>query len=239
MRTLIVDDEIFIRKGLISLIERLDKGLKIIGEGSSVKEAIKLNESLQPDLIFLDINLKDGNAFDFLDNINHINFHVVFVTAYDEYALQALKNGAVDYILKPVDIEELSMAIDKVIDHCQPINTLTIANTRNQFSLDKIVLSLQGSLQFILYKDLMYCKSDGGYTSFHLSDKRVFVASKPIKDFEKQLSQSSFIRTHQSYLVNTTYIDKYDKTGYLYLNNGSVIPVSNRKKDLVINRLLK
>jgi two-component system LytT family response regulator len=234
IKTILIEDESYIRKGLITLINSLNKNLDIIAECSSVKEAITVVTACKPELIFLDINLPDGNAFDFLEKTKTVSYKVIFITAYEEYALRALKNGAIDYILKPVDIEELEIAIDKALK-TENFKENQIQYTKEQLSKDKLILSLQDGFQCILFDDLIYCKSDGGYTTFYLSDGRSFMASKSIKEFENQLPESNFVRTHQSYIVNMAYVDKYDKTGYLYLKNRERIPVSTRKKDIVIS----
>ncbi|WP_271785182.1 LytR/AlgR family response regulator transcription factor [Aquimarina algiphila] len=240
-KALIVEDELYIRKGLLSMIESLDKDINILGECESVKDAVTVAKACKPDLIFLDINLKDGNAFDFLEQTSALTFKIIFITAYEQYALQALKNGAVDYILKPVDIAELENAIDKAIniDISQQKEQLQIV--KNQLinrQKNKLVLRLQEGFQVINFDSLIYCKSDKGYTTFYLSDGKSYMASKPIKEFESQLPNERFIRTHQSFMVNLDYVDKYDKNGYVILKSGEKIPVSSRKKDEFVSKLL-
>ncbi|WP_299683256.1 LytTR family DNA-binding domain-containing protein [uncultured Tenacibaculum sp.] len=240
IKALIVEDELYIRKGLISMITSLEKDIDIIGECESVQEAITVTKACKPDLIFLDINLKDGIAFDFLDQVKDLNFQVIFITAYDQYALQAIKNGAIDYILKPVDIDELSEAIDRVkivsedrSNHLDIVKKQLIESKR-----EHIVLRLQEGYQIIRFDSLMYCQSDKGYTTFYTEDKKSYIASKPIKEFENQLPDDLFVRTHQSYVVNLKFIDKYDKTGYAFLKSGAKIPVSTRKREEFVSRLL-
>lgn len=236
MKTLIIEDESYIRKGLTVLINNLDKGLTIVGECQGVKEAVVVAKACKPDLIFLDVNLEDGNAFEFLEQTSQLDYKVVFITAHKEFALPALKQGAVDYILKPIDIDELSIAIDKAIVQIR----IAQETPQNQYNKkEKLVLRLQDSLQVIDFKELKFCKSDKGYTTFYLANGKSCIASKPLKDFEEQLPSDIFIRTHQSYCVNLNYIDKYDKNGYAILLDGQKIPVSSRKKDGFIARLLK
>lgn len=242
IKALIVEDELYIRKGLISMIQSLDKDIDILGECESVVEATTVTKACKPDLIFLDINLKDGIAFDFLENVKELSFQVIFITAYDQYALKALKNGAVDYILKPVDIEELEKAIDKVenTDPDQQKERLEIV--KQQLVNNKkehMVLRLQEGYQVIRFESLMYCQSDKGYTTFYTDTKKSYIASKPIKEFEGQLPEEMFVRTHQSYVVNLQFVDKYDKNGYIYLKTGEKIPVATRKKEEFVSRLLK
>ena len=242
LKTLIIEDEIYIRKGLRTMIESLKKDIVILGECGTVKESVIVAKSTKPDLIFLDINLTDGNAFDFLEETSELDFKVIFITAYEQYALLALKNGAVDYILKPVDIEELEQAIDKAIsinsttqkDHLQIVKNQMIDNKK-----DKIVLRLQEGFQVVRLEDLVYCNSDKGYTTFNLSNGKSYIASKSIKEFESQLPNNTFFRTHQSFIVNINFVDKYDKNGYIYLKYGVKIPVASRRKDEFVARLLK
>ncbi len=242
IKALIVEDELYIRKGLISMIQSLEKNIDILGECESVKEAITITKACKPDLVFLDINLKDGIAFDFLEEVKDLFFQVIFITAYDQYALQALKNGAVDYILKPVDIEELEKAIDKIqtIDQEQQEEQLKIVKEQLvDHKKEYMVLRLQEGYQVIRFQSLMYCQSDKGYTTFYLDNKKSYIASKPIKEFEEQLPEELFFRTHQSYVVNLKFVDKYDKNGYIFLKNDEKIPVSTRKKEEFVSRLLK
>lgn len=233
MKTLIVEDKAYIRKGLINLLQTIDAKVEVIGECASVKDAVVVANACKPSLVFLDINLTDGNAFEFLSQVDHLNFKVIFITAYEEYALKALKSGAVDYILKPVDIEELQSALEKVkqlpvAKQKQQINTVRSNWTNDD---NKLILSLHDSFQVINLNELLYCESDKGYTTFYCSDNKRYVVSKTLKEFVNQLSRSNFVRPHQSYMVNLKFIDKYEKSGTIYLKNGKKIPVSSRKKE--------
>lgn len=238
IKTILIEDESYIRKGLITLINSLDKGLTIIGECGSVKEAVTVVNACKPDLIFLDINLSDGNAFDFLKQTEALSYKVIFITAYDKYALQALKLGAVDYILKPVDIEELEIAIDKVINSNNTSLQKQIGIIRDQLDNNRLVVSLQDGYQVINIHELKFCKSDKGYTTFYLTGDKSIIASKPLKYFIDQLPASRFVRTHQSCLVNLDYVDRYDKSGMVILKDNQAIPVSIRKKEEFLSRLL-
>jgi len=238
IKTLLVEDKPYIRKGLISLIEILDKGLTIIGECGSVKEAVTVVQACKPDLIFLDINLSDGNAFDFLMQTEEVDYKVIFITAYDEYALKALKIGAIDYILKPVDIDELEIAIDKVITSNTTIEKEQISKVRERIESNRLVISLQDGYQVIEVDQLKFCKSDRGYTTFYLNDGKTVLASKPLKFFMEQLPSSKFVRIHQSCIVNLDYVEKYDKSGMVILKCNQRLPVSIRKKEEFLSKLL-
>lgn len=241
MKALIVEDKAYIRKGLINLLETVETHVEIIGECASVKEAVVVANACKPELVFLDINLTDGSGFDFLDQTENLDFKTIFITAYEEYALKALKIGAVDYLLKPVDIEELASALHK-------IKTLPIEEQKKQIDTVKkvwnqddatLVLSLSDSFQVIDLKELLYCESDKGYTTFYLSNNKKYIASKPLKEYETRLEKVNFTRPHQSFMVNLKFIDKYDKSGTIYLKNGQKIPVSSRKKDTFLTTFLR
>ncbi|TXE09873.1 response regulator transcription factor [Seonamhaeicola algicola] len=240
MKALIVEDKSYIRQGLLNLLQLIDTKVDVIGECESVKDAVIVTNSCKPELIFLDINLTDGNAFDFLEQTEHLDFKIIFITAYEEYALKAIKIGAVDYILKPVDLEELETAVKKVTaiptaKQKQQIKTVKdIWNDEDS----KLILSLQDSFQVIDLNDLLFCESDKGYTTFHCSNEKRYLVSKTLKEFEERLTLASFIRPHQSFMVNLKFIDKYDKSGIIYLKNGKKIPVSTRKKEHFLNVFL-
>jgi len=240
MNSLIVEDKAYIRKGLLNLLKLINSDVEVIGECESVKEAVIVAKACKPELIFLDINLTDGNAFDFLDQVGHLDFKVIFITAYEEFALKALKMGAVDYLLKPVDVEELEEALQKVKElpiEKQKEQIITAkAVYKNEGS--KLILSLHDSFQVVDLNELLYCESDKGYTTFYCSDGKKYVVSKTLKEFEEQLTAANFVRPHQSFMVNLKYIDKYEKSGAIYLKNGRKIPVSSRKKEHFVTTFL-
>ncbi len=241
MKTLLVEDKEYIRKSLLNLLQSIDAKVNVIGECASVKEAVIVAKACEPELIFLDINLLDGTAFDFLEQTKTLDFKVIFITAYEEYALKALKIGAVDYLMKPVDVDDLKIALEK-------IQSKAITKQREQIETAKgvwnnadnhIILSLHDSFQVIDLNQLMFCESDKGYTTFYCSDARKYVVSKTLKEFEESLSKANFIRPHQSFMVNLSFIDKYDKSGAIHLKNGKKIPVSSRKKESFLSSFLK
>lgn len=240
IKTLIVEDKEYIRKVLRNLLDVLEAGVEVIGECESVKEAVVVANACKPDLILLDVNLTDGDAFDFLDQTENLNFKVIFITSYEEYALKALKMGAVDYILKPIDIDELGESLEKVKklsfdQQKQQINaTKEVWNNKSS----KLMLSLHNSFQVIDLDELIFCESDKGYTTFHCENGKKYVVSKTLKEFEDQLINNNFIRSHKSYIVNLKFIDKYEKSGIIYLKNGKHIPVAFRKREFFINTFL-
>ncbi|GAB5417292.1 MAG: two-component system response regulator LytT [Crocinitomicaceae bacterium] len=240
MKALIVEDKEYIRKGLVSLLELINSEVEIIGECGSVKDAIAVTKACKPELLFLDINLTDGDAFDFLYQTEDLHFKIIFITAYEEHALKALKAGAVDYLLKPVDIDELKHALEKVSNTTVQTQQERIQKVKRFWGDDEgtLVLSLQDSFQVINLNELMYCESDKGYTTFYCLNDKKYVVSKTIKEFEERLLTSKFVRPHQSYVVNLRFIDKYDKSGTIHLLNGAKIPVSSRKKEAFLTSFL-
>ncbi|GAL66514.1 LytR/AlgR family response regulator transcription factor [Jejuia pallidilutea] len=240
MKALIVEDKAYIRKGLLNLLQLIDAEIDVLGECSNVKDAVTVANACKPELIFLDINLTDGTGFDFLEQTEHLSFKVIFITAYEEYALKALKSGAIDYILKPLDIEELTSAIQKVENITVEEQKQRIEATKNVWKPNdsKLILSLHDSFQIIDLDELLFCESDKGYTTFYCSDNKKYVVSKTLKEFEERLTQTNFTRPHQSFIVNLKFIDKYDKSGVIYLKNGKKIPVSSRKKEHFLSALL-
>ncbi|WP_052467130.1 LytR/AlgR family response regulator transcription factor [Psychroserpens damuponensis] len=240
MKAIIVEDKAYIRKGLLNLLDLLETETQIIGECESVKDAVIVANACKPQLIFLDINLTDGTGFDFIDQTEHLNYKIIFITAYEEFALQALKIGAVDYLLKPVDVDELQIALKKV--HALPISEQkkqiqTVKKIWNNEG-SQLILSLHDSFQVIDLNELLFCETDKGYTTFYCSDGKKYMVSKTLKEFEEQLSNANFTRPHQSFMVNLKFIDKYDKSGQIHLKNGKKIPVSSRKKESFLSTFL-
>ncbi|WP_298518207.1 LytTR family DNA-binding domain-containing protein [uncultured Kordia sp.] len=233
MKSLIIEDEEYIRKGLVNLLDKVGSNVQVIGECGSIKEAVILTKACKPELIFLDINLIDGTAFDFLEQSTYKDFKIIFITAFEEYALKAFRLGAIDYLLKPIDIEELRTALQKVekLPLQQQKQQLNIVKQALAHKKDKLILSLEDSFQVVHLDQLMFCESDKGYTTFYCSDGKKYMVSKILKEFEEQLSNTEFIRPHQSFIVNLNFIDKYDKSGVIYLENGKKIPVSLRKRE--------
>ena len=240
MKALVVEDKAYIRKGFLNLLQLIDTEVEVIGECESVKDAVVVANACKPELIFLDINLTDGSAFDFLEQTENLDFKVIFITAYEEYALQALKIGAVDYLLKPVDIEELQMALQKVTELSITEQKQQIKTVKEVWNNEgsKLILSLHDSFQVIDLNELLFCESDKGYTTFYCSNGKKYMVSKTLKEFENRLSEANFTRPHQSFMVNLKFIDKYDKSGVIHLKNGKKIPVSSRKKEHFVTSFL-
>ncbi len=240
IRTLVIDDEPIIRKGILNLLSELDEDLIVVGDCGTIAEALILAKNCKPDLVLLDINLTDGTGFDFLNQLEERNFNIIFITAHEEYAIKAIKQGALDYLVKPIDEDELAAILKKAISihETRLSERLNVANSQLAGRSNKIVLRLFDSYQIIRFDELVYCQSDAGYTTFHLRDQRKFTVSKSIKEYEKLLPEERFMRTHQSFIVNLEFVDRYEKGGALYLRGDISIPVAIRKKEALLRRLL-
>ncbi len=240
IKTVIIDDELHIRNAVRNkLIKYFKKQLLIVGEADGVKTGVTLINTLQPDLLLLDIELSDGTSFDLLKEVSLVNCKIIFITGFNEHAIKAIRLGAIDYLLKPINDFEFKDAISKVLKTETPkikeqikiSDDFYYKNTKN-----RIVLKTFEAYHIIDEDKILYCKSDGNYTTFYIQDKKPIVISKPLKKAKELLSEELFIRPHQSYLVNVNFIEKYLPEGYLIISD-TTIPVASRRKDLVVNRL--
>jgi len=246
IRTLIIEDEPAIRKEIAYLVNQ-QTDFRLLGTAASVKDALKLIGDTQPDLVLMDIQLTDGTAFDILDQLNEVTFKIIFITAYNHFAIKAIKYGSLDYLLKPLDESELKAVMQSIVikqddDLYTQQQKLSIAASQNQpdeSNLEsRMILATQESLQVIQLKDIVYCQSDGGYTWFYLVSGEKILISKPLKFYDELLPEEWFLRPHQSYLVNIIYVDKYMKVGDLILKNKKEIPVSTRRKEYIMQRMM-
>lgn len=241
-KTIVVDDEKQARVSLLAELKKYQSVIELSGEANSVESAVELINNTKPDLVFLDINLGDGSGFNVIEQSEHKNFKVIFVSAYDQYAIRAFKVSALDFLLKPIDIDELKIAIGKL--ETQPmVNAVNksmevFASNADPFSKSekKIVLKDLESIHVVKLNDLTCCEASGIYTTFHLSDQTQIVVSKNLKEYEDLLESYGFIRVHNSFLVNTAKIIRFEKGdgGLLILEDGKKVPVSQRKRDVVI-----
>lgn len=241
IRTLIIDDEPLVREHTEALLEA-HPDIIVVGKGGSVSEGTILLKATEPDLLLLDIQLGDGTGFDLLAGNEQDGCSVIFITAYNDQAIRAIKVGALDYLLKPLDEEELAEALNKVRGaktHLKPKEQLQLARRHlyDSEATDRIALREQHSVHIVPHKDIIYCEAERSYTRFYLSDGRTLVISGALKDFADVLPEARFFRAHHSYLVNTSYVTRYDKNGILQLTGGAEVPVAVRKRDEVLQYL--
>ena len=240
MKTIaIIEDEVDIRNDLLTLVKR-NKRFALAGSAGTVAEAIDLIMEKRPDIVLMDIQLGNHTAFDLLKEVATVPFSLIFVTAYSHHAIRAIKFGALDYLLKPIDEQELAEALAKTDrPHRLAVNEAALRLVRNYWqSIDKapreIALRTQQELLLVQVEDIIYCKSNGSYTTFYIKDRRPLMVSKAIKVYEELLPENAFLRPHQSYLVNYAFIKGYHRDGYLVLSDGQQLPVSVRKREQVI-----
>lgn len=243
MKILIVDDELSPREQSKRLLAEFFPEITVCAEAENVSKAYEAILIHQPDVILLDVDMPDGTAFDLLKRFPQINFNVIFITAYEKYALQAIKFSALDYLLKPYTSGEFVEAIRKAqrkedtSDTNLKFNAL-LQNFQNQ-QQTKIVLRTSESIHVIQTDEIIRLQADGAYTTFHIFNRKPIVVSKNLKEYDVLLEKTGFIRTHQSHLVNSKYVECYHKAdgGSLSLTDRSNVPVATRFKEKVIRQL--
>jgi two-component system LytT family response regulator len=231
----IIDDEQRARETILNILGLSELDIQICGEADSVKSGYDLILKKQPELVLLDINLTDGTGFDLLKKFEQIHFHVIFITAHEEFALKAFKFSAIDYILKPITAGDLLNALSKAHKTINKEENELKLNTllANLEKIKKIVLKTAESIHIVQVKNIIRCEADVNYTTFFLENSEKLLVSKTLKDFSELLEPAGFFRTHQSHLVNLDHILRYDKMegGHLVMADESIVPVSSRKKE--------
>ncbi len=234
LNAIIVEDEETSREILRNYLKKYCPNVHILGEASNVDEALVLIRSNELDLVFLDVEMPYGNAFDLLDKVGDIDFETVFVTAYNHYAMDALNAHASYYLMKPISIDELIKAVDYVTEIKTKEDALQdqILVPKTNAVNGKITIPLQDGFEVINTSDILYCKADDNYTEIFLNTNKKKLVSKTLKYFEDALNDTGFARVHKSYLVNVNEIVKYvkGKGGSVILSNGKEIMVSSAKK---------
>jgi len=247
LRTLVIDDEPNARQVVKNIVELYCKSATVIGEAENVLDGIKKINELKPDLVLLDIKMPDGTGFDLLKKVKNINFHFIIITAFEQYAIQAIKQSALDYIVKPINTNELIVAIEKAslttlteADQLAKLETLSY-NQESDSGNRRLILNTQESIYIVQVNEIISCKADKNYTEVNILNKNSLVISKTLKEFEDMLTGCGFFRTHQSHLINLRYIDYYSKGmgGTIIMQDSSKIPVSSRKKDAFLQIMTK
>jgi len=242
----IIDDELNARKALLNLIEMYCPAVNVVGEAIDVAGGLHAITALNPQLVFLDIKMPDGTGFDLLKRIDNSQFKVIFVTAYDQFAIHAIKMSAVDYLLKPINPKELQEAVRKVLDLSKLDDNLKMKLSVLEENLKvshtqirKIILNTSSSLHVVSIGNIIRCEADENYTRVVITDDQAIMVSKTLKEFDDLLSPFGFCRVHQSHLVNLQMIISYEKGsgGMILMKNKDKIPVSGRRKDFFIQAL--
>ena len=235
---MVIDDVPVARKSLIKDINEHCPGVEIAGEAGSVIEAGKMVQKIKPDLLFLDIDLGDGDGFDVIDILNHLNLPIIFTTASDQHAIKAFRYKAIDYLLKPISPEQLKEAVAKV---------MAVIAGKNKAGEEKQPVTIAGKLalhtaDFIKVVDtrqIIRLEADGNYTRFYLKSGEKVLITRTLKEYDELLAPQGFLRVHQSHLINLDQIESYVKSdgGYIRMKDQSRVPVSVRKKSMVIDRI--
>ncbi|MCH5715804.1 LytR/AlgR family response regulator transcription factor [Niabella hibiscisoli] len=247
MNAIIVDDEPHNIENLQILLERHCPDINIVATADHIDEAINIINTRKPDVVFLDIVLGKQTGFDLLARLTEKNFEVIFVTAYDQYGVRAVKSAALDYLLKPVDIAELKASVDKASEKIKQKKK----NTQLDFLMEyitqkdkvpgKVALPLRNEVRYIEINDIVRCEATNSYTWFYLKNKEKILVSKSLKEYDDLFNTQGFIRCHQSHLINISFVKSMlrEDSGALLMQDGEKIPISKAKKDMVKLALAK
>lgn len=243
LKVIIIDDEESGRTTLRNFLRDYCPGVEVAAEAEGVVSGIGQIVLNKPDLVFLDIQMQDGTGFDLLEKLPERNFQVVFVTSFNHYAIQAFRFSAADYLLKPVDPDQLIEAVEKARQALSKneITTKLDVLVSNINKLEKLALPAMDGIRFVRIDDVVRCESDDNYTTVFMKSGEKIVVSKTLKEYERMLEDLQFFRVHKSHLVNLKYVEKYvpGDGGYLILEDGSHVDVSRRKKEQLMELLLK
>lgn len=245
IKALIIDDEKHGRQSLQRALKNNCPDVEIMAALASPEEGISAIRKILPDLVFLDIQMPNMSGFDLLQHLAPIDFEVIFVTSYDQYAVKAIKFSALDYLVKPIEVHDLVQAIHRAKER------LLIKKSTHRYQsvlnniqfrsgiIEKLAVSTLDGIDFFKTADIIYCEADGKYTTLYFTNHRKEVISKNLKDFENLLTDSGFCRVHNSYLVNMQHVQKYYKGdgGYVQLTEDHHVDISRRRKDAFLNRL--
>lgn len=243
IKAILIDDDQNLRQGMKSLLERFAPNIKIIGEADSVATGIEVMDALKPQVVFLDIQLNDGTGFDILEELmaknGAIKSNIVFITAHEQYAIKAFRFSALDFLLKPVDPDELQKVIAKIESVLEKTNDyahidLLLENIRKKVdNFKRIALSTSDGIHLFEISDIIRCESEDNYTKFYIKNSKPVLISKTLKEYEELLTEHGFERIHQSHLINLNYLKSYIKKegGYVIMADESHLPISQRKKE--------
>ncbi len=244
LKALIVDDEPYCCEALVLLLED-SPDVEIAAVCHNAVDALTVIKKYNPDLVFLDVEMPKMNGFEMLEQLPAVNFEIIFTTSYDQYALKAIRFSAIDYLLKPVDSEELEKAIQKVIHRSQKpiaeqLEILMQKIHQPSTPINKIAMPTMEGLQMIPVDSIISCESDSNYTILFLKNNKKIIASRTLKEIEELLEEHSFARVHRCYLANLNEVEKYVKGegGYLVMSDGTSIDVARNKKEVLLKKLL-
>lgn len=239
LRIVIVEDEKNSREGLKNLLSEFCPNTEVVGMACNIESGLTAIRDLSPDLVLLDIEMQSATGFDLLEKVPDIRFDVIFTTAYEQYAIKAIKFSAMDYLLKPIDVKELVQAVERVQNKrsagsaSQQVKYLLENMRAAPNKINKITLSTSDGMVFLPVNEIIRCEAQGAYTQFNLKSGKKILVSKNLKEYEMLLHDYKFLRVHNSHLINLTEVSRYVKAdgGYAVMNDGTNIPISNTRKD--------
>jgi len=242
LKAVIIDDEPDCVKLLALQLKMYCPQVQVAGEFTASDKALAMLKELQPDIVFLDIEMPVMNGFQLLEELGTINFSLIFITAYDKFAVKAFRFNALDYLLKPIDGKDLKVAVQKAIqqrpDPQQLRSMKEQLHNGEKFQPAKIALPYQNGVTFTEIKNVLYCESDNNYTRFHIAGGQQYTVAKTLGDIQDVLEERNFLRVHRQYLVNLDHIKKYvrGEGNYLVMSNEESIPVARNKKEKLIEK---
>ncbi|MBL7895256.1 MAG: response regulator transcription factor [Bacteroidia bacterium] len=243
MKALVIDNEKNIRTTVVDLITAFCPQITSVAEADGVVSGLKKIHELQPDIVFTDVEMDDGTGMDMLSKLSEIKFQVIFITAHNKYAIDAFRFSAIDFLTKPINPDELAKSVQKAESNIKNklfLEQVAVMNEKNLTKSEKkIVLKELDAIHIIKVKDLICCEASGIYTTFFIDNNKQIVVSKNLKEYEEILEPYDFLRVHNSFLINANKIEKFEKNdgGFLIMEGGQRVPVSQRKKDVVISFL--
>lgn len=245
VKAIIVDDEPYCSESLDALLQRYCPEVSVAGIFNNGLDALNAIRQQPPDLVFLDVEMPKMNGFEMLEKLPSVNFDLIFTTSYDKYALKAIRFSAIDYLLKPIDREELQKAVQKTVQRsqkpiAQQLEILMQKMNAPTTQYNKIAMPTMEGLQMVPVDSIVSCESDSNYTIVLMKNKQKLIVSRTLKDIEEMLEEHSFVRVHHSHLVNLNEIEKYVKGegGYLVMSDGNTVDVSRSKKEVLLKKLL-
>lgn len=239
IKVILIDDELKAIRSLEWEINSFCKDVEIMATFTSASEAITFLQNNEPDCVFLDVEMPEMDGFQFLDHFNQRDFDVVFITAYNQYAIKAIKENAMDYLLKPIDSDDLIVTIEKVKNSKRNAHSFDALEERlNAMTSKRVAIPNDGKLIFLDPDDIQYCESDGNYCRIHITNKKPLFITKKLKDIQALLPEAFFFRIHNCYIINLKKVSEYLKTdGYVILDNQKKIPVSRHRKTDFLNKI--
>jgi len=241
IKAIIIDDDSLVREVISRTIESYCPNVSIVASAENVKSGVAAINEHEPDLVLLDIKMPDGSGFDLIKHFDKPDFKVIFISGYMEYAIKGYKVGAIDYILKPIDEEELSLAINRADDVIRFEDKMKFKameeNIKALNKSDKVILKTSESVHLVDTTDIIRIEADGNYSTFFIEDGRKVIVSKVIKEWEEKLLDKGFHRIHKSHVINIQKLSYFDKTdsGDVIMSDGTVVPVASRKREMLMD----